>query len=74
MCKNNTDSVGFIYCCLHRVTRIERGYPDPLEDHPSCAEVFNVATNPHVEELVREKWLRWMGHCLRMKVDESMYE
>ena len=70
MRKNNTDAVeGFICCCLCRVTRIERGSPDPLEDHPSRAEVFGVAASPHAEELVREKRPRWMGHCLRMKED-----
>ena len=61
MRKNNTDALeGFIYRCLRRVTRIERGSPDLLEDHPSRAEVFGVAARPHAEELVREKRLRWM--------------
>ena len=47
MHKNNTDAVeGFIYRCLRRVTRIERGSPDPLEDHPSRAEVFGVPASP----------------------------
>ena len=60
---------GFIYRCLRRVTRIERGSPDPLEDHPSHAEVFDVAASPHAEEMVREKRLHSMGHCLCMKED-----
>ena len=55
MRKNNTDAIeGFIYRCLRRVTRIERDSPDPLEDHPSRAEVFSVAASPHAQELVRE--------------------
>ena len=70
MHKNNTDAVeGFTYRCLRRVIRIARGSPDPLEDKPSRAEVVGVAASPHAEELVREKRLRWMGHCLRMKED-----
>ena len=61
MRKNNIDTVeGFIYRCLRRVTRIERGFLDPLE-------VFGVAATPHA--LVREKRLHWTGHCLRMKDD-----
>ena len=54
MRKNNTDDVeGFLYRCLRRVTRLERDSPDPLEDHPSHAEVVGVAASPHEEELVR---------------------
>ena len=57
MRKDNTDAVeGFIYRC-------------PVEDHPSRTEVFGVAASPHADELVREKRLRWTGHCLRMKED-----
>ena len=54
MRKINIDAVeGFIYRCLCRVTRIERGSPDQLEHHPSRAEVF--AARSHTEELVRER-------------------
>ena len=70
MLKNNTDAVkGFIYrCCLRRVTRIEQGSPDPFEDQAVTQE-FGVTASQHAEELVKEKQLRWMGHCLRMKQD-----
>ena len=55
MCKNNTDAVeGFIYSCLSRVARLERGSPGALKDHPSRAEVVGVAASPHAEELLRE--------------------
>ena len=42
---------GFIYRCLRRVTRIERGSPGPLEDQPSRTEVVGVAARPHADEL-----------------------
>ena len=55
MRKNNTDALeGFIYRCLRRVTRLERGSPGPLEDHPSRAEVVGVAASPHAEQRVGE--------------------
>ena len=57
-----TDAVeGCNYRCLRRVTRIQRGSPSPLEDHPSRAVVFGVAASPHATS--------WMGQCLRVRKD-----
>ena len=60
---------GFHFRCLRRLTRKKRRQDlgDMDIDKASKKDVFNAATVPCIDELLREKRLRWFGHLIREK-------
>ena len=58
---------GFHFRCLRRLTRKRRrpGLGDMEIDRASREDVFKASRMPIVEELLREKRLRWFGHLMR---------
>ena len=58
---------GFHFRCLRRLTRKRRrpGLGDMEIDRASREDVFKASRLPIVEELLREKRLRWFGHLMR---------
>lgn len=63
-----------LWRCLWRATRVEIVSSDPLKDTPTHREVFCAAASPGAEELLRDRRLRWAGHCLRMREDDPCRE
>jgi hypothetical protein len=63
---------GFHFRCLRRLTRKRRrpGLGDMEIDRASKEDVFKASRMPTVEELLREKRLRWFGHLMREDDDE----
>ena len=59
---------GFHFRCARRITRRTR-CPDMADDHKedraSHAEVFRVSRLPRIDDMLREKRLRWFGHLAR---------
>jgi hypothetical protein len=60
---------GFHFRCLRRLTRKTRcrGMGEMDIDCASKEEVFSASKVPDIEELLREKRLRWFGHLIREK-------
>ena len=63
---------GFHFRCLRRLTRKKRrpGLGDMEVDRASRRDVFEASRMPIIEELLREKRLRWFGHLMREDEDE----
>ena len=63
---------GFHFRCLRRLTRKKRrpGLGDMVIDKASREDVFEASRMPTVEELLREKRLRWFGHLMSEDDDE----
>ena len=63
---------GFHFRCLRRLTRKLRrpGLGDMEIDKASKKDVFGASRMPTIEELLREKRLRWVGHLMREDDDE----
>jgi hypothetical protein len=60
---------GFHFRCLRRITRTHRcpGMGKSVIDRATKKEVFKTAKLPGIEEMLREKRLRWFGHLTREK-------
>ena len=58
---------GFHFRCLRRITRKDRrpSLGDMEVDRASKKDVFETSKVPTIEELIREKRLRWFGHLIR---------
>ena len=67
---------GFHFRCLRRLTRKkrQRDLGDMDIDKASKKDVFNAAKVPGIEELLREKRLRWFGHLMREKEGDPAKE
>ena len=63
---------GFHFRCLRRLTRkLRRPELGDMEiDKASKKDVFGASRMPSIEELLREKRLRWLGHLMREDDDE----
>ena len=60
---------GFHFRCLRKITRPHRhpGIGDLEIDRATKEEVFKAANLPIIEDMLREKRLRWFGHLVREK-------
>lgn len=68
---------GFHFRCLRRITRNVRcpGMKDDCKiDRASHEEVFGVSRMPKIEDMLREKRLRWFGHLTREQKDDPAKE
>ena len=68
---------GFYFRCLRRISREFRKQGDGV-DKASRDDVFRACNVPNIEQILKERRLRWIGHLIRTeKIDpakDSLWE